>query len=774
MAKTLPVLLLKDFVLLPNQEVRVDPASSFSFDTLFLSENEYENELIIVSPKDTLEEMPEVEDLPNIVVIAKIKRKITLPNGNMRVTFEGVKRVKISKYYSYIENKNILLCNYLNIQETNISDTDSLAIKKELKRLLRKYIKNSPNASNDILQSINDELPLTDYVDIISAYLPTTLENKMHYVEEIQVKKRANKLLEDLTVELKLLKLDQKINQELQNSMDKSQKEYILRERMREIQKELGEDNKKAIEVHEYLEKLETLKIPHSTYHKILNEIKKYEFMNEMSPEISFVRNYLELFFDLPWNDETIEVEDLKLIEKALNKTHYGLKDVKIRILEYAAMKKRNPLLQSPIICLVGPPGVGKSTIAQSIAHALHRKFYKISVGGLNDSSELTGHRRTYLGSAPGRIITALQKCSTKNPLILIDEVDKMTKDYKGDPASVLLDILDPNLNQTFVDSYLEEPMDLSHVLFFLTANHIENIPSELKDRLEIIEISSYSTIEKIHVAKEYLLPIIHLDYHIREQEIEITDNALKYIILNYTNEAGVRDLKRKLEELYRKVILSSTKNKKNLGIVLDTKDVKRILEEKKDILDMKPTIVKSGLIECLAVSEAGGIVLQIESILFPGTGKFIMTGRIGDIMKESLDVVVSFLKSHAKEFEISEKLFKTKDVHVHALLSNILKDGPSAGVAILSSLISLYTNKEVPQDIALTGEMTLRGEILPVGGIKEKIIGAYNRGIKSVVIPEKNKLDLKQLPKEVKDGVEIILVKEYQEIYQLLFKKKK
>jgi len=772
MAKTLPVLLLKDFVLLPLQEVKIEPGKTFSYDTLELSETNYNGELILISPKDSLEEMPGLEDLPNVAVVAKIKKKIHLPNGSIRVTFLGQKRVKISKYF-FSMNQNIIECNYLSVRESKMAESDILSLRKELTKLLKRYIRMTPHVSNEILQTI-EPFSFSEFVDFIASFLPTTLENRFAYMEELNLKVRANRLINDLVVELKILKLDQKVNQSLQDAMEKNQKDYVLREKMREIQKELGEENKKAIEVEEYKRKLNVLVLPQTTRNKVLHEIEKYEFMSENSPDITFTRNYLELFFDLPWNEETIECEDLKLIELNLNKTHYGLKKVKERILEYAAMKKRNPLLQAPIICLVGPPGVGKSTIASSIAKALHRKFYKISVGGLNDSSELTGHRRTYLGSAPGKVITSLQKCGSKNPLILIDEVDKMVKDYKGDPASVLLDILDSNLNQNFVDSYLEEPMDLSHVLFFLTANYIEDIPSELKDRLEIIEMSSYSIFEKMRVAKEYLIPMIHLDYHIGVSEIEISDSALKYLILNYTNEAGVRDLKRKLETIYRKVILNRMKNKKNLDIVLETKEIKKYLEEKIDSQELLPKIVKPGLVEGLAVTENGGVILPFESTMFLGNGKVTMTGSMGNVMQESIEVVLSFLKTHAKEFEINEKLFKNKDIHIHAMEGAIPKDGPSAGVTIATSLISLLTNRVVAQDLAFTGEMTLRGEILPVGGVKEKLIGAYNRGIKKVFIPEFNKCSVKEIPKEVKDKLDIVYIKEYQEIYQIVFKERK
>ncbi len=768
MAKTLPVMLLKDFTILPSQTLKVEPSTKLSLATIELSEQYYEKELIIVSPKDTLEENPEVEDLPTISVIVKIKKKIILPNNHVRITFEGGKRVKISKYFNDSKNKNLLLCNYFILQNPVFEESEVYAYQKQLNHLLKYYLENKRYHYDE--EKIKNQ-SLDELTDFIASFLPLSLDKKKKYMEDNNALNRAKNLVNDFTLEIKVLDLERKIEASLQQELDEEQKKYILREKIVEIQKELGEENKKTLEVEEYKEKLSSLNISHRTKRKIQNEIEKYEFMNEQSPDISFVRNYLELFFSLPWNEETIENEDLKSIEKSLNKTHYGLKQVKTRILEYAAMKKRNPFLQAPIICLVGPPGVGKSTIASSIASALHREFYKISVGGLNDSAELTGHRRTYLGSAPGRIITALQKCNSKNPLILIDEVDKMVKDYKGDPASVLLDILDPNLNQNFIDAYLEEPFDLSHVLFFLTANRIEEIPNELKDRLEIIELSSYSTLEKISLAKEYLLPLLRLDYHVREDEIKITDEAIKDLILNYTNEAGVRELRRKLEELYRKVILNGEKTKQNLEITLEKKDIQKILEEKITIADLEPKINTCGLVKGLAVTNIGGVTLPIEAVMYDGSGKTFVTGSLGDVMKESIDVVLSFIKNNQKKFAIPSTAFKKKDIHIHALDGATLKDGPSAGVAITTCFISLLTHRQVPLDVAMTGEMSLRGEVLPVGGIKEKVIGAYNRGIKKIFLPEANKVDMKLVSKDIKKEIEIIYVKEYKEIYKSLFK---
>lgn len=773
MRKTLPVIVLKSFILLPTQKSKLDVLTNTSNEAINISIKKYNSKVIITSFDDETESHPTKEDIPKTAILASITKSLVLPNGTTRITLEGLKRISIKELYNHHKEKDILLCDYTTISIPKMDENEVIAHKKELKRLYKLYEEGSLNGYNDDYEKIINEDSLDLLTDYIAKYLPLEEKQKRMYLETTNPLKRSYSLIEDLTTSLKLLKLDHLIQKKMEESLDKSQKEYILREKIKEIQKELGEeDNKKSKETEKYRLELEELDISYKTKQKILREITKYELTNEMSPEVSNIRNYLETFFSLPWNEETIEATDLNYVKKELNKSHYGLTKVKERILEYAAMKSRNPMLTSPIICLVGPPGVGKSTIASSIAASLHRTFYKMSVGGLNDSSELIGHRRTYLASSPGKIIQALQKCGSKNPVLLIDEVDKMVRDYKGDPASVLLDILDPNLNQTFTDSYLEEPFDLSHVLFILTANYLQDIPPELRDRLEIIELSSYTTIEKISLAREYLLPSIYEEYHINKDEIIVPDEVIHHIVLYYTKEAGVRDLRRKLETVLRKTIMNSVKKKENLNVTLTIKDIKKYLEETLSLEDLKPKLITKGLVNGLSVTSVGGAVMPIEATMFEGKGRLIMTGSLGDVMKESLSVVLSYLKAHAEEYEINMNVFTKKDAHIHVLEGAIPKNGPSAGVAITTSLISLFTNKIVPKDIAMTGEMTLRGEILPVGGIKEKVIASYNDGIKTVFLPKTNEIDLKIIPKEIKDSMNIILVKEYNDIYKYVFKR--
>ena len=769
MNNLLPVMLLKGLVLLPNQEVKLDINNKISKKIIMIASRNYDDKILVVCPKDQKEEDPEVTDLPFVGVVCKITSKIELPNGHLKIKLKGIKRVAISEYLNNDKDIDILECSYKEIELPKFDEVEQIAKKRKLIEILKKYIDLNPEISNSIINRIKNEEDIYIISDQITLFLPLTIEKKLEYMEEINPLKRAEQLIKDLSVEIEVILLDEKIDEKLSEELESNQKEFILREKIKQIKKELGEEDVKNQEIGDYLCKLNDLNISSKTKQKIEHEIKKYEFTNEMSPDSSMIRNYLDWVLNLPWdietNDETNPIE----IKKILNKSHYGLEEVKDRICEYVAIKKRNNEVKSPIICLVGPPGVGKTTIAYSIAKSLNKKFAKISVGGLNDSSELNGHRRTYIGSSPGKIIQSIRKSGSKNPLILIDEVDKMVKDYKGDPASVLLDILDVEQNKSFIDNYIEEPFDLSKVFFILTANNKENIPVELLDRLEIIEIASYTDYEKIDIAKKYLIPKIFEEYNVKAKEIKFTNEIIKSIIDNYTKEAGVRDLTRVLDKIIRKVITENDSDGE-LKVNFKNTDLEKYLGNFK--YENKVSRIKNnaGVINGLAFTPFGGLVMPIESVMFEGVGKLNITGLLGEVLKESVNVAISYIKANKDELKINDYYFKSRDFHIHLLDGAVKKDGPSAGIAITTSIISLILNKKVNSSIAMTGEISLTGAVLEVGGIKEKLIGAYNNGIKIVFIPKKNHKDLVDLPEEIENNLTIIEVDNYIEVYNHIF----
>ena len=761
----LPVMLLKGLIVLPNQEVKIDLNNNLSKEIAKLAVKDYNRHILVITPHNQVEESPEVADLPFVGTLCKIKSRIELPNGNVRITLKGIHRVKIISFQNSPVNEDILEALTTNIELPKFDDVEEKAVIKKLNEIVKEYVASSNHISNSILNNIKVIDDLSLLTDTICSFMPMPFVKKLAYVEEINAMYRARNLLKDIKVEIEVLKLDQKIEKELENSLEVSQKEFILREKVKILEHELGDSTDNITQG--YYEELEKLKLAKSVHDKILHEIKKLEYTNDLSPESAMIRNYLEWILSLPWHKETFENNNLEDIKKKLDERHYGLDAIKTRILEYVALKNNNQDITSPIICLVGPPGVGKTTIAKEIASALNRKFYKISVGGLNDSSELMGHRRTYMGSNPGKIIQGLKKCGSKNPVFLIDEIDKLTINSKDDPASVLLDILDKEQNSEFIDNYIEEAFDLSHVFFILTANNDADIPLALRDRLEIIYLSSYTNYEKLDIAKKYLIPRILLENKINNKIISISDEMLLYLISAYTEEAGVRDLYRNLEKLIRKLVL--------LGKVSERTKISKVrLKEylgipKYDMLENKGEYVV-GKVNALAVTSGGGDIIPIEACIFEGKGEFTITGMLGKVMEESTKVALSYIKSHQKNFNLKDFYFNIKDIHLHFLEAAVKKDGPSAGVAITTSILSLILNKSVSSNIAFTGEISLNGDILKVGGIKEKIIGAFNHDVTTVYIPYLNELDLEEVPSEIKEKLDIHLVKNYKEIYEDLF----
>ena len=762
----LPVMILKDLIILPNQEIKVETRKDDILKTV--SNKHHNGNLLLVCPRDTLEEEPSINDLPNIGVVGSIKNTIDLPNGNVRLTVIGTTRVKIDEYRRLEDNKNIIMAitsGLTNIKNDIVSET---ALKRKLIKTLTNYINISHTISNSVLSQIAQINDLSKLTDIVANFIPLSFEKKVNYMNEFDPIKRATNLIYDISVEIEVCELDYKIEDTLREEMESNQREYILREKLKYIKKELGEDKDSKKVQDDYFTMLDDLVMSTPTKNKIALEIKKLDYLPEGHPERAIVQNYLDAILSLPWNKMGVEELDLEKVKKALTKSHYGLQDVKNRILEYVALKRRNPNIKSPILCLVGAPGVGKTSISIAIAKALNREFYKLSVGGLNDVTELMGSRRTYLGSNMGKIMQAIKKCQVKNPVILIDEIDKMVKNYNGDPASALLEIIDPEQNYLFTDNYLEEPFDISNVMFIASANDIENIPPALFDRLEIIELSSYTLEEKIDIAKKYLLPSIFKNYLISGRDVKIGDDVIKEIIVSYTNEAGLRNLKRCLEQIMRKLILEYDDETLKLNITIEM--VTKYLGAKK-FEETKPLdINKAGIINALAYTPLGGVVMEIEACLFDGKGEIITTGSLGNVITESIEVAISYIRSNKDYFKVNDYYFDNRNIHIHFLEGATPKDGPSAGVSITTSLLSLLLNKPISKEIAMTGEIGLNGEVLEVGGIKEKLIGAYNNGIKTIFIPKSNTKNLEEIPKDILNKLTIYGVSNYEEIFTKIF----
>lgn len=768
MIKTkLPVIVLRNLVLLPHGEIKLEISNADDKNIINNSIKYHDNYVILVSAKGLINENIELTELPNVGIIGKITSNFELPNNHIRINIEGINRASI---FNYIDNKNSNLEAVIGpISIDEIDKDEEEANLRLLKREFAGYISISPNISNNIIIKLNEETNLDKLTDKIANMIPFNFENKNKYIYEFNSVKRSDMLIKQIAEEKNISYIERKIEEKVKRELDKSQQEFILKEKIKAIKEELGETDNKDEEISDLKNKIENLNAPSNIKEKLLKEVNKYEMMSLVSPELSIVKNYIDTVLSLPFGIYTKDLKNIQKIEEELDKTHYGLKDVKNRILEYIAVKELTNDIKSPIICLVGPPGVGKTSLAYSISQALHRNFVKISVGGVNDEAEIIGHRRTYIGSKPGRIIEGLIKAKSSNPVFLIDEIDKMTKDIKGDPSSCLLEVLDPEQNSTFYDNYIEEAFDLSKVMFILTANSLLDIPYALRDRLEIINLTSYTTFEKLDIVKNYMFSKLLKEHGLTKNNLIIDDETINFIIKHYTKEAGVRELERVLSSLMRKIakeIITGSKRKK---FVLNEEDVIRLLGNIKYV-DIGTTINNPGVVNGLAYTDLGGSILPIEVSHYKGKGNVNMTGSLGNVMKESAQISIGYIKNNYKEFGVDIKKLNDDDIHINALHAGIPKDGPSAGITLVTAILSSFLNKKIDNKIGMTGEITLNGNILGIGGLREKSIAAYNSGIKKIFIPKENESDISEIPKEVLDSLEIVFVSNYSEIFNNLF----
>ena len=763
MNEKLLVLIINDMVIFPNNEVRIEYDNSYDKQIIEIMDSIEDDLMLIINPIDN--DAVDVTSFPKYGVLGRLKLKITVPNGKTRVIIEGLKRVELS---SIVGDDNFFHADY---QEVVIKEPiDVKDYFKLLVKALENYIKKVPYMGNAILSQLSSVDTLSDLCDLIASFLPIGYEEKKKYINLIDPVSRAKNLIQDMKKDLKFVELEQQIEAEVEQELNDAQKEYFLREKIKLMQRELGDSSSKDSEVERLSKKVAKLKCNSRIKEKIRKELERYNNLSSNSPELGMVREYLDWMLNLPWNNYTKDIDDLVKVKSILDSSHYSLEEVKDRILEYLAVKQNTNNLRSPILCLVGPPGVGKTSLALSIAKSLNRKIAKISVGGINDEAEIVGHRRTYIGANPGRIIQGIRKAGTVNPVFIIDEIDKMTKDIKGDPASSLLEVLDPEQNNKFSDHYIEEEFDLSKVMFIATANYEEQIPYELRDRLEIIHISSYTEYEKLDIAKNHLIPKVLEEHGLTSLQVQIDDQDILTLIRNYTKEAGVRELERIIATLFRKIVKKILLDKSRVFYHIDSNMIEDFLGKKKFTYIENQMDNEVGVVNGMAYTIFGGDILPIEVTFFKGNGNLILTGSLGEVMQESCHIALSYIKSNMDNFGISQKLLEENDVHIHVPEGAVSKDGPSAGVTITTALISLLINQKVDKTVAMTGEITLRGRVLGIGGLKEKVIGAHRAGVKTIFIPQENDKDLDDIPDEIKNDIRFVLVSKYHEIFDILF----
>ena len=763
----IPVLPLRDIVVFPHMVVPLFVGRDKSVKALE-KVMAGDKRIMLITQKSASVDDPKKDDLFDFGTIANVLQLLKLPDGTVKVLVEGLQRASINMF---TDNEDYLVSNIDLIDENNDSSDKKLrAISKSITDLFDKYVNLNKKIPPEVLGTINEIDDLAKLSDTIASHLSIKLSDKQEILEAIDLTERFEKIMNFIQAELDVMQVEKKIRGRVKNQMEKTQREYYLNEQMKAIQKELGEGDDGKDDIQEYEEKIENTKLSKEAKEKCYSEIKKLKSMSPMSAESSVIRNYLDWILTIPWGKKTKVKKDIKFAESVLNEDHYGLEKVKERILEYLAVQQRIKKMKGPILCLVGAPGVGKTSLGKSIARATGRKFVRMSLGGVRDEAEIRGHRRTYIGSLPGKVLQMMKKAGSSNPLFLLDEIDKLGADYRGDPSSALLEVLDPEQNNSFNDHYLEVDYDLSDTMFITTANTLR-MPPALLDRMEIIRIAGYTEDEKVEIVKQHLAPQMLEKHGLKSGELILDDSAITGLIRYYTREAGVRSLERELANLARKTVKkivagdigSLTINEDNLHEFAGVRKFKFGEIDNDD---------QVGIVTGLAWTEVGGDILPIESVIMPGKGRMTITGKLGDVMKESIQAAKSYVRSRCIEFGIKPTIFPMRDIHIHVPEGAIPKDGPSAGLGMVTSIVSVLTGIPVRKDIAMTGEVTLRGKALGIGGLKEKLLAALRAGTKTVIIPKENEKDMADIPDNVKDGLELIFVDNVDEVLKIALTK--
>jgi len=755
-----PLLPLRGLLVYPTMVLHLDVGRDKSVQALEKAMVD-DNLIFLVAQKDMGIDDPSQNDLFEMGTLAKIKQMLKLPNGTMRVLVEGLQRGFIQSFDEVDDSFLVKIDTY---DEAYKGDLEDRALMRTLLEYFDQYIKISKKVSAETFSTVSDIEEPGRLADIIASHLPLKIPGKQDILETLDVKERLNKVISFIQNEKEVLQLEKKIGQRVKKSMERTQKEYYLREQMKAIQKELGDKEGKTGEVATLREKIEAAGMSESAKAVALRELDRYEKIPASSAESSVIRNYIDWLVTIPWTEATEDILNIKRAEKVLDDEHYGLEKVKERVLEYLAVQQLTKSLKGPILCLSGPPGVGKTSLARSIATSMNRHFVRASLGGVRDESEIRGHRRTYVGAMPGRIIQSMKKAGTINPVFLLDEIDKMSNDFRGDPSSALLEVLDPEQNHNFSDHYIEEPYDLSNVMFIATANNLATIPGPLRDRMEIINIAGYTELEKLEIAKRHLAPRQLADHGLQKSQLQIRDDALMALIRLYTREAGVRSLEREIASICRKaarLIVSEEKKR----VVVTEKSLEEFLGKPRFRYGQAELEDQVGVATGLAYTAAGGDTLAIEVSLSSGKGKLVLTGKLGDVMKESAQTAFSYVRSKAKELSIEENFYEKYDIHIHVPEGAVPKDGPSAGITIATALISALTGKPIRKEVGMTGEITLRGRVLPIGGLKEKSLSAHRAGLTKILIPYDNEKDIEDIPDSVRERIEIVLVSHLDEV---------